>query len=116
MGLETFILMTDHKPLVTLMNKSLDDCPLRCQGLLMRLMKFSTKAEYYPGKMLFIADTLSRQSLKVIEETVLEQDVRGYMQGVKGHWPASDSKLRDIAIATENDCQLTTVCRYVRNG
>ena len=64
----------------------------------------------------FVADTLSRQALKVLEETALEQDVRGFMQGVKGHWPVSDSKLREIAIATENDCQLATVCRYVRNG
>ena len=65
---------------------------------------------------LFIADTLSHQSLKVIEETVLEQDVRGYTQSVKGHWPASDSKLPEIAIVTENDCELATVCRYVHNG
>ena len=86
MDLETFILMTDHKPLVPLMNKkSLDDCPLRCQRLLMHLMKFNAIAEYHPGKMLFDADTLSCQPLKAIEETVLEQDVRGYMQGVKGH-------------------------------
>ena len=67
-------------------------------------------------KKLFIADTLSRHPLKVIEETVLEQDARGYTQGVKGHWPASDSKLREIAIATENNCQLATVCRYIHNG
>ena len=38
------------------------------------------------------------------------------MQGVKGHWPASDSNLREIAIATKNDCQVATVCRYVCNG
>ena len=79
MGLESFILMTDHKPLVPLMNKkNLDDCPLRCQRLLTCLMKFNAKAEYHPGKMLFVADTLSRQPLMVVEDTMLEQDVRGY--------------------------------------
>ena len=63
--------MTDHKPLVPRMNKkSLDDCPLRCQRLLMRLLKLKAKAEYHPGKMLFVADTLSCQPLKVLEETV----------------------------------------------
>ena len=86
MGLETFTLMTDHKPLVPRMNKkSLDDCPLRCQSLLMHLMKFNAKAECHPGKMLFVADTFSCEPLKVIKETVLEQDVRGYMPDVKGH-------------------------------
>ncbi|KAK7880220.1 hypothetical protein WMY93_033117 [Mugilogobius chulae] len=52
-GLSNFRLITDHKPLVPLINsKDLDNVPIRCQRLLMRLMRFSGVAEYAPGKTL----------------------------------------------------------------
>ena len=60
-GLDKFCLQTDHKPLVKLMNtKDLHDTPLRCQRLLLRLMRFNCVAEYTAGKHLVVADTLSR--------------------------------------------------------
>ena len=52
-GLKAFQLLTDHKPLVSLINHhDLDRVPLRCQCLLMRLMGFRANAEHVPGKEL----------------------------------------------------------------
>lgn len=50
-GLDNFRLITDHKPMVPLMNsKDLDNVPIRCQRLLMRLMRSKAVAKYAPGK------------------------------------------------------------------
>ena len=57
-GLESFQLESDHKPLVPIINtKDLQDAPLHCQRLLIR---FNPKVIYFPGKHLVASDTLSR--------------------------------------------------------
>jgi len=59
-GRETFTLCADHNPLVPRVNtKDLSETPLRCQRMLMRLMRFKPKAIHTPGKDMIVTDTLS---------------------------------------------------------
>uniref|UniRef100_A0A3B1ITQ0 Gypsy retrotransposon integrase-like protein 1 n=1 Tax=Astyanax mexicanus TaxID=7994 RepID=A0A3B1ITQ0_ASTMX len=115
-GLEQFKLVTDHKPLVPLINnRSLDNVPLRCQRLLMRLMRFNPIAEYAPGKTLIIADTLSRSPL-ACSDVDTHSDVACYVASVVGGIPASPSKMDEIRTATSIDAELASVIKLIRTG
>lgn len=118
-GLENFTVHTDHKPLVPLINnKDLDTVPLRCQRLLMRLMKYNPTAEYVPGKTLTVADTLSRQPLPVMQNEVSELtcDVSALEDAVHSAWPVSPSKLERIKHETSADYELQVVKSLVLRG
>ena len=61
LGGQPVTVQTDHKPLVPLINtRDLDNVPLRCQRMLMRLLQYHASAVYVPGPRLVVADTLSR--------------------------------------------------------
>jgi transposase InsO family protein len=56
-----FVIETDHKPLVRLMNvKDLDQVPARVLRLRLRLMRYAPTLEYIKGKDNHLADALSR--------------------------------------------------------
>lgn len=83
-GLDRFRLITDHKPLVPLINKKdLDTVPIRCQILLMGLMQFTVTAEYAPGKTLVVADTLSRSPVSGDTPSSTANEVTCYMDRSK---------------------------------
>ena len=51
LGKEMFTLWTDHKPLIPLINtRNIDQTPIRCQRLLLRMMRFNAVAKHVPGK------------------------------------------------------------------
>ena len=110
--------MTDHKPLVPLMNsKDLDNVPLRCQRLLMRLMRFKPVAAYAPGKTLVVADTLSRSPLSNAEDgRDTHSEVECYIAAVMDSVPATPQKMNNIRAATAADEKLQTVIRYIGSG
>ena len=93
-GMEQFTLYTDHRPLVPLINnKHLTESPLRCQRMLMRLMRFRVTATYVPGKNMVVADTLSRCPRKLLEEDdELQQNVKAFVEETVSAWPVSDKK------------------------
>lgn len=117
-GLDEFRRETDHIPLVPLINnQSLDNIPLRCQRLLMRLMSYKPVAEYVPGKTLTKVDALSWSPQTYIKEvTDTHSDEECYVATVIQGIPASPSRMESINMATAADCKLQSVFKHVRRG
>ena len=117
-GLEEFTLLTDHKPLVPLIStKNIDEVPIRCQRLLLRMMRFNPKVRHVPGKELVIADALSRAPLEsTVEDGILTQEVEAYVDMIQLGWPVLPDKMEAIKCATETDQTLGAVAECTING
>ena len=120
-GLSGFKLLTDHRPLVPLMNtKRIDEAPLRCQRLLMRAMRFNPVVEYVPGKQLVIADALSRKPLQSRDhhddELELSDDIEAHIEAVQQSWPVTTDRLAEIREETSKDPVMTLLSGYIEKG
>ena len=113
-GLDSFELQTDHKPLVPLMtNKDIDRTPARCQRLLMRLLKFNAHPVHVPGKELVLADALSRGPQKA---TSVDQGMADHIQSIEESWPITTPRLKLMQEETQKDEELQVVQNYIENG
>ena len=100
-GLDKFIIETDHKPLIPIINvKDLDGTPIRCQRLLIRLMRYNGVAQFSPGKTLVFADLLSRKPLEFDNDKDLENDVQFYVHAITSGIPHK--------ITSDNGSQFTS--------
>ena len=117
-GLDSFTLQTDHKPLVPLINtKDLHETPIRCQRMLIRFLRFNVRAVHTPGKNLVIADALSRSPVvEEVEESKSSRDVKAHIDGVASSWPVSDERLDRIAQQTQEDPVLKEVLQQTASG
>ena len=116
-GLQTFVLQTDHKPLVPLMmTKDIDRVPPRCQRLLLRLLRFNPQAVHVPGKNLVIADVLSRSPVRHSQDdTELAQEVALYVDTIEER-SFSAGRLAELRKATASDSVLQDVIRMTMSG
>ena len=116
-GLDSFNLWTDHKPLIPLINsRDIDQTPLRCQRLLLRLMRFNAIASHVPGKDQVVADTLSRQPLEVSDTPDTEDIVKTYIDSIMATVPILDPMIENIKDSTELDLNLMKAMNYTQSS
>lgn len=110
---------TDHKPLVSLFRKPLSKCPLRLQTMLLKVQRYDLNVVYKPGKLLFIADTLSRSALPITcteEIDSTDDDIICQVNLYLKSLPISKEKLALLKSATNKDSTLLKVIHFVRHG
>ena len=106
---------SDHKPLQSIFAKPLMKAPLRLQRLLLTLQKYDLKVTYKPGKLMFLADALSRSYLdETKEDLVPEVDVN--VVSLNSHLPLSADRYSELQEHTANDTVLQALHKVVRSG
>ena len=100
-GASSVTVITDHKPLVPIMNKPLSKAPKRLQAMMMRMQPYTVNMVYQPGSQLIIADTLSRAPLPVSASSNEHDD---FSQVNNLQWtPVKQERLTEIERATDKD-------------
>jgi len=107
---------TDHKPLVPLFIKPLNQCPIRVQRMLLILQRYDLKVSYTPGKYLVTADTLSRSNKNEKTDKDLVEQVKLHVDMVIENMPISDCRLEVMRTETARDQELCKLMENVLNG
>ena len=102
--------------------KTLNDCPLREQRLLLRVQRYNLSVIYTPGKQLAVEDALSRvpDNKAALGETGqirgLDDVMEAYVDMVIKTMPVSDNRFQEIQKATLSDQQLNSLQKVILDG
>ena len=105
-GLPHFLLETDHKPLIPILNyRPIVEMSPRIQRLRMKLLKFQFTAEHVPGKEIIDADAFLRApvAMPTAEDEIAEKELNVYVNAVIKNLPASDQRIEEIKQRTLED-------------
>ncbi|UYV64370.1 K02A2.6-like [Cordylochernes scorpioides] len=106
--------LTDHQPLLPLIQKPLTDISPRLQRIVMKLFVFDFKLQYRPGKCLILADTLSRDTHPIDELPTPFLEDRRMVKLISAN--ISDEKLITLQKDTREDTTLLKIIHYVIEG
>ena len=110
-----FIVETDHKPLESIFAKPLNNCPLRLQRILINLQHYDFVVKYKPGKLLYLADSLSRSSYDDKNFQLLEKEIELQLNLIN-YVSVSPKKFEEIKVETKKDPELVNLSGIVKHG
>ena len=110
-----FLIESDHKPLIPLLNtKHLDCLPPRILRFRLRLAKFDYSVSHIPGKLLYAADALSHAPTSAVtpaDDDSLQDDAELLVDAITSSLPASPERLAVYVSGQKADQALTQVRR-----
>ena len=110
-------IITDHKPLVSLLQKSLAACSSKLSRLILKIVDYPLKVMYQPGRKMVISDALSHLSSHQIpdtKETVPGLNVTIHEVGVFSN--TDNTSMQSIQKEPQNDAELQTLLQFIMKG
>ncbi|KAK2890507.1 hypothetical protein Q8A73_018807 [Channa argus] len=108
---------TDHTPLVSIMSKPLNNCPVQIQRMLIRLQKYDVHMIYTKGKYMYTADTLSTAVDKEEKEDGAKgAEIQAYVDMILTSLPVTTDRTEQIQTETNTDETMTELKRIILKG
>ena len=110
---------TDHKPLVSISQKSIQSAPKRLQRMLLQLQRYDVHITYKKGAEMYLADALSRAYPKNSTPLVTPPSEFCHAMAelqLAEHLPISTKRLKQIQEATSADHSLQVMMALILTG
>ena len=110
-------MITDHKPLVSLLKKSLIACSSRLSRLMLKIVDFPLKVLYQLERKMVISDALS--CLSSHQTTDTKETVHGLnvtIHEISVFSNTDSTSIEKIRAETQNDTDLQTLLQYIMKG
>lgn len=110
-------ILNDHKPLETLLKKGIHEIPsTRLQRLKLKLLKYNIEYKYLKGKLMHVADLLSRSFLNEtdIDESYMFEVV--HCLGLSSHLQCTEKQKEELITETLKDEELLQLIDFNKNG
>lgn len=102
------LVQTDHKPLINIFAKPLENVTARLQRMLLTLLRYDIEIKYLPGKEMLVADILSRSYLKT-ETSDDITEIEYTVHSLSNNIAMSENKKIEFRKEIENDQVLSKI-------
>jgi hypothetical protein len=110
-------IQTDHKPLIGIMNKNIEETTPRIRRMLTELSAYSFQLVYQNGKEMYVADMLSRAEYqKAVSVESIKARNADDMSSVVEIVFSSETKKQEYIQATANDTELQALVHLIEQG
>ena len=107
---------TDHRPLETIFKKPLIKAAPRLQRMLLQLQRYVLKVTYVPGRLMYIADTLSRAYLEGESDYGAAEEAEIMVHQLLDSLPMTAAKRDNFKQAISRDSAMRRLVRIIADG
>ena len=107
---------SDHRPLESILKKPIGNAAPRLQRLMLQLQLYTLKVRYVPGKLMYVADTLSLAFLTGDAGCEAPEDMEVLVHSLVENLPATIDKLGQFRRAFAMDQVMQTLKQSIRHG